>query len=55
MDILSWLPATLHHRFSLLAGKDATLPLRWQKSSQILPASDLFVRAILIIEDVVNI
>lgn len=37
------------------AGKDATLPLSPQKSSQIPPPSDLLVRAILIIEDVVNI
>lgn len=37
------------------AGKDVTLPRRSQKSGQILPASDLLVRAILIIEDVVNI
>lgn len=37
------------------AGKDATLPQRSQKSGQILPTSDLLVRAILIIEDVVNI
>lgn len=37
------------------AGRDATLPPRSQKSSQILPASDLLVSDILIIEDVVNI
>lgn len=37
------------------AGKDATLPLRSQKSSSIRPTSDLLVRAILMIEDVVNI